>query len=170
MPANFPYLPYVLLAVGVGVLGGIHIPINGALGARLDSTPVATFAFYGVAFGLISLFCLINLDRTAFTALASMPRWYYSAGVISVLVVAGSTFLIPRLGAVNLFVIGMTSQLLVRMVVSHYGWLESPVSHVTWLKLLGGALLIVGAILAVHEPRPPEPTAVEAAAGIELTH
>jgi len=66
--------------------------------------------------------------------------------------------------------VGMTSQLLVRMVVSHYGWLESPVSHVTWLKLLGGALLIAGAILAVHEPRPPEPTAVEAAAGIELPH
>jgi uncharacterized membrane protein YdcZ (DUF606 family) len=65
MPANFPYLPYVLLAIGVGVLGGIHIPINGALGARLDSTPVATFAFYGVAFGLISLVCLISWDRAA---------------------------------------------------------------------------------------------------------
>jgi len=67
-------------------------------------------------------------------------------------------------------VVGMTAQLLVRMVVSHYGWLESPVSQVTWLKLLGGALLIVGAILAVHEPRPAEPAAVEIAAGIELPH
>ena len=56
------------------------------------------------------------------------------------------------------------------MIVSHYGWLESPVSQVTWVKLLGGALLIVGAILAVHEPRPPEPTALETAAGIELPH
>ena len=157
MSANFPYFPYLLLAIAVGVLGGIHIPINGALGARLDSTPVATFAFYGVAFGLISLVCLVIWDRPAFTALASMPRWYYSAGVISVLVVAGSTFLIPRLGAINLFVVGVTSQLLVRMIISHFGWLESPVSPVTWVKLLGGLLLIVGAILAVHEPSPAEP-------------
>lgn len=64
----------------------------------------------------------------------------------------------------------MTAQLLVRMVVSHYGWLESPVSQVTWIKLLGGALLIIGALLAVHEPKPPEPTAVEITAGIELPH
>jgi transporter family-2 protein len=170
MSANFPYFPYLLLAIAVGVLGGIHIPINGALGARLDSTPVATFAFYGVAFGLISLVCLVIWDRPAFTALASMPRWYYSAGVISVLVVAGSTFLIPRLGAINLFVIGVTSQLLVRMIVSHYGWLESPVSPVTWVKLLGGVLLIAGAILAVHEPSAAEPLRADAAAGMELPH
>ena len=170
MSANFPYFPYLLLAIAVGVLGGIHIPINGALGARLDSTPVATFAFYGVAFGLISLVCLVIWDRPAFTALASMPRWYYSAGVISVVVVAGSTFLIPRLGAINLFVIGVTSQLLVRMIVSHYGWLESPVSPVTWVKLLGGMLLIAGAILAVHEPSAAEPLRSDAAAGIELPH
>ena len=170
MSANFPYFPYLLLAIAVGVLGGIHIPINGALGARLDSTPVATFAFYGVAFGLISLVCLITWDRAAFTALASMPRWYYSAGVISVLVVAGSTFLIPRLGAVNLFVVGVTAQLLVRMIVSHFGWLESPVSPVTWVKVLGGVLLIVGAILAVQEPSSAEPLEANAATGMELPH
>jgi transporter family-2 protein len=170
MSANFPYFPYLLLAIAVGVLGGIHIPINGALGARLDSTPVATFAFYGVAFGLISLVCLVIWDRAAFTALASVPRWYYSAGVISVLVVAGSTFLIPRLGAINLFVVGVTAQLLVRMIVSHFGWLESPVSPVTWVKLLGGVLLIVGAILAVQEPSPAEPLRADAAAGMELPH
>jgi transporter family-2 protein len=81
-----------------------------------------------------------------------MPRWYYSAGFISVLVVALSTFLIPRLGAVNPFVVGMMAQLLVRMVVSHYGWLESPVSPNSWVKAAGGVLLIVGALLAVHEP------------------
>jgi transporter family-2 protein len=170
MSVNFPYLPYLLLAIAVGVLGGIHIPINGALGARIDSTPVATFAFYGVAFGLISLVCLVIWDRPAFAALASMPRWYYSAGVISVLVVGGSTFLIPRLGAVNLFVVGVTAQLLVRMIVSHFGWLESPVSPVTWVKVLGGVLLIVGAVLAVQEPSAAEPLRTDAAAGVELPH
>jgi transporter family-2 protein len=170
MSINFPYLPHLLLAIAVGVLGGIHIPINGALGVRLDSTAVATFAFYGIAFGLISLVCLIGWNRSAFTALASVPRWYYSAGVISVLVVGGSTFLIPRLGAVNLFIVGMTAQLLVRMVVSHYGWLESPVSPITWIKLVGGALLIVGALLAVYEPAPSVARAADTAMGMELPH
>ena len=65
--------------------------------------------------------------------------------------VGSSTFLIPRLGAVNLFVIFVSAQLVVRMVVSHFGWLESPPSPIGWFKMLGGVLLVVGAVLVVHE-------------------
>jgi hypothetical protein len=45
---------YVMIAILTGALGAIHVPINGALGARIQSTAVATFTFHGVAF-LISL-------------------------------------------------------------------------------------------------------------------
>lgn len=142
---------YFVLAAVLGALGGIHLPINGALGARLGSTSVATFTFYGVGFALISVVCLFTRERDAFAAVLSTPRWYYVAGVISVIVVGGSTFLIPRIGAVNLFVVMVSSQLLVRMVVSHHGWLESPISPVSWVKVLGGLLLLVGAVLVVRD-------------------
>ncbi len=143
-------LGYYLLAMLVGVLGGIHVPINGALGARIDSTLVATFTFYGIAFLLIALTCAITWEREAFLALRGAPRWYFIAGVISVVVVGSSTFLIPRIGAVNLFVVVFSLQMIARMVISHFGWLESPVSAISALKLLGGVFLIVGAVLVVR--------------------
>ena len=96
---------YILLAIVAGTLGGIHVPINGALGVRIQSTLVATFAFYGVAFLIIAFACALLAERAAFTALLTVPRWYYFAGIISVVVVGSSTFLIRRLGAVNVFVI-----------------------------------------------------------------
>jgi len=141
---------YYLLAVLAGILGGIHVPINGSLGAHIRSPLVATFSFYGVGFLVISVVCALTYDRAGFAALATAPRWYYVAGVISVLVVSTNTYLIPRMGAVNLFVIVLSFQLIARMVISHFGWLDSPVSTITAVKLVGCLLLMVGAVLVVR--------------------
>ena len=141
---------YYLLAALAGILGGIHVPINGSLGARIQSPLVATFTFYGIGFMVIALVCAFTYDRAAFAALADVPRWYYVAGVISVLVVTTSTFLMPRIGAVNLFVVVLSLQLVSRMVISHYGWLDSPVNAVTPFKLVGCLLLLLGALLVVR--------------------
>lgn len=141
---------YILMALAVGALGGFHVPINGALGSRINSVFVATFTFYGIAFLVITFFCLLTWDPKAFSALRTVPRWYYIAGVISVLVVSGNTFLIPRLGAAYVFVLTFTAQLLVRMLISHFGLLESPVIPITGAKILGGCLLVIGAILIIR--------------------
>ena len=147
---NSQLLGYYLFAILVGALGGIHIPINGALGARINSTLVAVFTFYGVAFVLISIACLVRWEADAFRALGTVPRWYFIAGMISVVVVGGGTFLIPRIGAVNLFVLILSAQLIVRSIISHFGLLESPVTPITWIKALGALFLIFGAYLIVR--------------------
>jgi len=141
---------YLLMALLAGSLGGIHVPINGALGKQINSTFVATFVFYGVGFLLISLICLVTYDRQAFSALATVPRWYFIAGVISVVVVGSSTFLIPRVGALNVFVVVLIGQMTVRTLISHFGLLESPVSPITGWKILGGLFLLVGTILVIR--------------------
>lgn len=143
-------LVYYLLAAMVGILGGIHVPINGALSTRINSTLVATFTFYGIAFLVVAVLVLLTREREAFLALPGAPRWYFLAGVISVVVVGTSTYLIPRIGAVQLFVIVLSLQMISRMVISHFGWLESPVSPISGYKLLGGLFLILGALLVVR--------------------
>lgn len=145
------YIGYYVLAVLAGIMGGIHVPINAALGSKIQSSLVATFTFYGIAFLLISVICLFTWERDAFAALDTVPRWYFVAGVISVFVIVTSTFLIPRIGAINLFVIVLSLQMISRTVISHFGWLESPVSSLTWIKAAGSVLLIVGAILVVRD-------------------
>ncbi len=148
---NFQVALYFLAAVAVGGLGGIHVPINGALGARIQSALVATLTFYGIAFIVTSLACLAVWDRQPFLALKTVPPWYFIAGVISVIVVGGSTFLIPRIGAFNVFVLAVSAQMVVRMVISHYGWFESPVFPITWVKIMGGVMLIAGALLVIRK-------------------
>lgn len=141
---------WIALAIFSGALGGIHVPINGALSMRIQSTMMATWTFYGIAFALNTVWILIYWDRSAFMALASVPRWYFIAGVISLVVVASGTYLMPRLGAVNVFVLVLSSQMILRMVISHFGWLDSPIAPINIAKLIGALFLILGAILVVR--------------------
>jgi transporter family-2 protein len=144
-------LLHMALAFGLGALGGIHIPMNGALSLRIGSSLFATWIFYGVAFAAASVLCLIQWDARAVLALRHAPLWYYMAGLISLAVVGGQTWLITRIGAINLFVMIFTAQMTVRMVISHFGWFGSPVSPVQWSKLAGAALLMAGTVLMVRD-------------------
>ncbi len=148
---NFQMTLYFLAAVLVGGLGGFHVPINGLLGVRIQSALAATLTFYGIAFVVTAMACLVVWDRQPFLALKTVPPWYFIAGAISAIVVGGSTFLIPRIGAFNVFVLAVSAQMLVRMVISHYGWFESPVSPITWVKLMGGFMLISGSLLVIQK-------------------
>ena len=65
-------------------------------------------------------------------------------------VVASGTFLIPRLGAINVFVITVLAQTVVRVVISRYGWLASPVDPISAPKLAGAAMVALGAVLVVR--------------------
>ena len=142
---------YVVLAILTGALGAVHVPINGALGARIQSTAVATFTFYGVAFLIIAVATLLTSEREALRQLGRVPLWLYLVpGLISVVVVASGTFLMPRLGAVNVFVITVFAQTLVRVMISHYGWLASPVDPINAPKLAGAAMVALGAVLVVR--------------------
>ena len=77
---------YVAIAIFTGALGAIHVPINGALAARIQSTTVATFTFYGVAFLIIAGVTLLTTDRESIRHLGRVPVWLYLVpGAISVL-------------------------------------------------------------------------------------
>lgn len=142
---------YVTIAILTGALGAIHVPINGALGARIQSTAVATFTFYGVAFLVIACFILLTTERNSLRQLSGVPVWLYLVpGIISVVVVASGTFLMPRLGAVNVFVITVFAQTLVRVAISHFGWLASPVDPISAPKIAGAAMVALGAVLVVR--------------------
>jgi len=142
---------YVAIAIVTGALGAIHVPINGALGARIQSTAVATFTFYGVVFLIIAAVTLLTTERESIRQLGRVPVWLYVVpGIISVVVVASGTFLMPRLGAVNVFVITVFAQTFVRVLISHYGWLASPVDPINAPKLAGAAMVALGAVLVVR--------------------
>ena len=65
--------------------------------------------------------------------------------------VFGIAWIIPQIGAQQMTVMLFTGQILSAMLLSHFGWLGSPVQPVSLTNVMGAVLMIVGVILAVRQ-------------------
>ena len=78
-----------------------------------------------------------------------VPVYLYLAGFISAFIIVGTTFLIPKIGARTFFILLLSGQILMAIIVSHFGILESPRDPITMQKILGAGLVVAGAFLSV---------------------
>jgi len=79
-----------------------------------------------------------------------VPPYLHIAGIISALFIVGTTFLVPKIGARTFFILLVSGQILMAIVISHFGLLESPQDPVNLKKLAGALLVIAGAVLSVR--------------------
>ena len=77
-----------------------------------------------------------------------MPVYLHVAGIISAFFIVGTTVLVPRVGARTFFILLVSGQILMAIVISHFGLLESPQDPVTAKKIVGAIFVIAGAALS----------------------
>ena len=77
-----------------------------------------------------------------------VPVHLYLTGVISALMILGTTFLIPQLGARKFFILLISGQIIMAIVVSHFGILETPKDPISMKKIIGASVVIVGAFIS----------------------
>ena len=140
---------YILAALLIGVISSIYLPMNSSVSRYLGSPLTANMSFYLVALiTSILLFAIFGEFETIHN-LRNVPPLLYLTGFISAFIVLGITFLIPILGARKLVILSLAGQILMAMIVSHFGILESPVDPINFKKIIGAALLIMGAMVSV---------------------
>jgi bacterial/archaeal transporter family-2 protein len=135
----------------VTLIMGALLPIQAALNGKLMRTfghPVigATISFLT---GTIILLIYAFSIRSSFnTSLIRETHWYHwTGGLIGALYVTGIIVLIPRLGAGLAFALIVSGQLIMSLMMDHYGFLGVPVNPVNPSKLIGIGLLIAGVLL-----------------------
>jgi len=78
------------------------------------------------------------------------PWFAYLGGILSVLIIMGVAFAFPVAGAGLGVSTIVTAQLIAALVLDHFGWCETRTIPVTWVRLLGAALLILGTRLVAR--------------------
>ena len=140
---------FILAALLIGAISSIYMPMNSSVSKFLGSPLTANMSFYLVALiTSILLFAIFGEFETIHN-LGNVPPVLYLTGFISAFIVLGITFLIPILGARKLVILSLAGQILMAMIVSHFGILESPVDPINFKKVIGAALLIMGAMVSV---------------------
>ncbi|MEA3222761.1 MAG: DMT family transporter [Thermodesulfobacteriota bacterium] len=139
---------YVLLALLMGVVFSIYLPMNSSVSRYLGSVITANITFFLLALVTSILIFAISGNFGAICKIKNVPPYLFLTGVVSAFAVLGITFLIPKLGARKFFILTITGQIIAAIIISHLGVLESPKDPITLKKILGAVLLMIGAIVS----------------------
>ena len=136
----------------VALIGGVAVGLQGATNAALkDQSSLASALVLngGIVLGLVLLLAAFEpnfLQSLQRVTQASPKLWL--GGVYGTVILACAIFAIPRLGAANTLIFFIFGQLVTASIVDHYGLLGVEKSPVGLKRILGVALVFVGAILA----------------------
>ena len=134
----------------MGLIMSIYLPMNSSVAKYIGSSTTANIIFFTVALLTSALIFLLSGRWDTINHLKDVPAILYLAGFVSAFVVLGTTILIPHIGARKFFILLITGQILMAIVVSHFGLLESPQDPINMKKMIGAALVLTGAIFSTY--------------------
>ena len=140
---------FIVFAFLIGAISSIYLPMNSSVARYLGSPLTASITFYFVALITSILLFLVFGKPGTIANIGAVPPYLYLTGFISAFIVLSITFLIPILGARQLVILLLAGQIMMAMIVSHLGILESPHDPITLRKVVGASLFITGAVVSV---------------------
>lgn len=141
---------YLLLAVAAGAMMPTQAAINNRLSTVVASPILAALVSFVV--GTIGLFVYAVASGTPIGNLASVkdaPPIAWLGGLLGAFFVTATILLVPRLGVAMTFSLVIAGQMLVTLVIDHFGLLGVPVKEIS-LARVGGILLITGGVVLIR--------------------
>ena len=124
----------------------VYLPILSQSGRIIASPILANIPFFAIAL-LTSIVAALAMGNTVadIARLREIPTWMFVAGVVSGLMILGTTFLLPRIGPGPFFVLFVAGQILAGSILSHYGLLGAALDVITIRRIFGLILVVTGA-------------------------
>ena len=140
-----------VLTMFLGVVLTVHLAMNGKVGAAVGNPRMGNMVFWCIgAIGAIAI-GLSGWDSGALAGIKTVNPILLTAGLMGASLVFGIAWLFPRVGAANATLALLFGQIVSGLVLSHYGWLGSPVQPITLRSVVGTAVMLVGVILATRK-------------------
>lgn len=139
---------FILLALAAGAMMPTQAAINNKLAVAVESPILAAFVSFVV--GTVALFVYLLLSGASLGNLASVKdatpiSWI--GGLLGAFFVAAAVTLVPRLGVAMTFSLIVAGQMLVTLVIDHFGLLGVPETKVSLARVAGILLITAGVVL-----------------------
>jgi transporter family-2 protein len=139
-----------VLTIFLGVVLTVHLAMNGKVGAVIGNPRVGNMVFWCIgAVGAI-IIGLSGWQAGALSTVRQVNPILLTAGLMGASLVFGIAWLFPQVGAANATIALLAGQIISGLILSHFGWLGSPVQPITLRSAIGAAMLLVGSIIATR--------------------
>lgn len=138
----------LFVALAAGTVAPLQAGLNGKMGRAIGDPFYAALISFSV--GTFSLFCYGLVTRVEFADIrhAANIHWtVWCAGLLGAFYVTSIIILTPKLGSTLTFGLVVAGQLLMSVLLDHFGLLGIPVQSFNWQRLVGIVLITAGVIL-----------------------
>ena len=139
-------LPIVLLVVA-GTFLSVQAPLNAVLARALANGVLAAAVSFGAGFAVLLALALVRTRLPDAAALASVPWWAWTGGVLGAFYVWTALWSVPRVGVLTVAAALVFGQIVAALAIDRLGLFGLPVQPVSWTRLLGASLVGLGLVL-----------------------
>lgn len=142
--------PSLISLIAVVLAGGataLQAPTNARLATAVSSPVNAAFVSFAVGTAALGLLALALQTRPDVAAARSLPWWAWVGGLYGAVFVVAAAWGVPKLGVALTITLMVAGQLLISLVLDHFGAMGVPRQPLNLGKLAGVALVIAGVLL-----------------------
>jgi len=141
---------YYFFTVFLGIILAVHLAMNGRVGSALGNPRVGNAVFWTIGAIMAILIGLTGWRTGALEGLKNISPLLLTAGALGACLVFAIAWMLPNVGARFVFITLIAGQVLGGMILSHFGWLGSPVQQITLTNVLGAIIMLVGVVVATY--------------------
>ncbi|MGV6987690.1 DMT family transporter [Testudinibacter sp. P80/BLE/0925] len=137
---------FYLVAFIAGVALASQAAINSQLSKAVGGQPVAAALISFFTGTLVLLAITLTKANLAeiWINLPQQPWWKWTGGALGALVVFTTIMLAPKVGVSNMLFFIIIGQLIMAMLIDHYGLIQMPIRPATIWKLIGLMIVFIG--------------------------
>ncbi|MFJ6024867.1 DMT family transporter [Brevundimonas sp. NPDC092305] len=137
----------IVLIVLAGGATALQAPTNARLMTAVGSPVNAAFVSFAVGTAALGLLALLFQTRPDMAAARTLPWYAWIGGLYGVVFVIAATWGVPRLGVALTITLMVAGQLLISLILDHFGAFGVPRAPINLGRLAGVALVVGGVIM-----------------------
>ena len=139
------------LTLGIGIALSLQTPLNTQLREYLSSPLQAAFLSFLIGTVILAVMVIFQPEeKPSFSQLGQVPWFLWLGGLLGVYAISISIYTAPKMGFLTFSGVAIFGQLLMSMLLDHFGWLGTDKNPINWQRLLGGIIIFIGVLLTLQ--------------------
>jgi bacterial/archaeal transporter family-2 protein len=136
---------YLLLSIIGGAVLALQAGVNGELGKRIGAIEAAFVAYSAGTLAL--LLGTLVFGKGSVAALFSLQSWKWFIGILGALYIFIMVVTIPKIGAANAIIAAILGQLIIGMIIDHFGLFGVKILPINLYRIIGIILMVISLLL-----------------------
>jgi len=137
-----------IVVMVAGAISALQLGMNAQLRHSFGHGTVAALVNFTIGtLALAGFVLLARLPIPTIAQVSAVPAWAWLGGLCGAVIVTTTAIAGRELGALSIAALVVSGQLVMSVVLDHFGWFGFPVKPFTMAKAIGCVLLVVSLVL-----------------------